>query len=57
MQGYETLLGKEFFGGTELSGGGWQRVALARGFVRDASVVFFDEPTASLDSKTEKALF
>lgn len=56
-QGYETLLGKEFIGGTELSGGGWQKVALARGFVRDAGVIFLDEPTASLDAKTEKSLF
>lgn len=55
--GYETLLGKEFVDGAELSGGGWQKVALARGFVRNASVVFLDEPTASLDAKTEKALF
>lgn len=56
-QGYETQLGKEFLNGTELSGGQWQRIALARGFVRDASVVFLDEPTASLDAKTEKAVF
>jgi ATP-binding cassette subfamily B protein len=42
---------------TDLSGGQWQRVALARGFVRDANVVFLDEPTAALDAKTEKALF
>ena len=55
--GYETLLGKEFVDGAELSGGGWQKVALARGFVRNASVIFLDEPTASLDAKTEKALF
>lgn len=56
-QGYETLLGREFLDGIELSGGGWQKVALARGFVRDASGIFLDEPTASLDAKTEKALF
>lgn len=56
-QGYETQLGKEFLNGTDLSGGQWQKVALARGFVRDASVIFLDEPTASLDAKTEKAVF
>jgi len=56
-KGYETQLGKEFQNGTDLSGGQWQRVALARGFVRDAKVVFLDEPTASLDAKTEQAIF
>jgi ATP-binding cassette subfamily B protein len=55
-QGYETQLGKEFLNGTDLSGGQWQRVALARGFVRNADVIFLDEPTASLDAKTEKGL-
>jgi ATP-binding cassette subfamily B protein len=56
-KGYETQLGKEFMNGTDLSGGQWQRVALARGFVRGANVVFLDEPTASLDAQTEQALF
>jgi ATP-binding cassette subfamily B protein len=56
-QGYDTQLGREFFKGTDPSGGQWQRIALARGFVRDASVVFLDEPTAALDAKTEKVLF
>lgn len=56
-QGFETQLGKEFPNGTDLSGGQWQKIALARGFVRDASVIFLDEPTASLDAKTEKAVF
>jgi ATP-binding cassette subfamily B protein len=55
-QGYETQLGKEFLNGTDLSGGQWQRIALARGFVRNAEVIFLDEPTASLDATTEKAL-
>lgn len=55
--GYDTQLGKEFSTGTDLSGGQWQRIALARGVVRDAAVVFLDEPTAALDAKTEKALF
>lgn len=56
-QGFETQLGREFLNGTDLSGGQWQKIALARGFVRDASVVFLDEPTASLDAKTEKTVF
>lgn len=56
-QGYQMQLGKEFSTGTDLSGGQWQRVAVARGFVRDADVVFLDEPTAALDVKTEQALF
>ncbi|HKU75622.1 MAG TPA: ABC transporter ATP-binding protein, partial [Pyrinomonadaceae bacterium] len=56
-QGYDTQLGKEFSKGTDLSGGQWQRIALARGFVRDASVVFLDEPTAAVDAKTEKFIF
>lgn len=56
-QGFKTQLGKEFPNGTDLSGGQWQKIALARAFVRDASVIFLDEPTASLDAKTEKAVF
>jgi ATP-binding cassette, subfamily B, bacterial len=46
----------EYRKGTDLSGGRWQRIALARGFVRNADVIFLDEPTASLDAKTKKAL-
>lgn len=56
-RGYETHLGKEFLNGTDLSGGQWQKIALARGFVRDAKVIFLDEPSASLDAKTEQAMF
>jgi ATP-binding cassette, subfamily B, bacterial len=56
-QGYGTHLGKEFLNGTDISGGQWQKIALARGFVRDASVIFLDEPSASLDAKTEQAMF
>lgn len=56
-RGYDTHLGKEFYNGTDLSGGQWQRVALARGFVREASVIFLDEPSAALDAKTEQAMY
>jgi len=55
--GYATLLGPLFAGGTDLSGGQWQRLALARVFFRDAPFVILDEPTAALDAKAEHALF
>ena len=52
-QGYDTLLGKWFKGGAELSVGEWQRVALARAFYRDAPLVLLDEPTSAMDSWAE----
>ena len=55
--GYDTPLTRRFEGGVELSGGEWQKVALARGFVRDAAVVILDEPTAALDAEAEYRLF
>lgn len=55
--GYETFLGPEFFGGVDLSVGQWQRLALARAFYRDAPFVILDEPTASLDPRSEAELF
>jgi ATP-binding cassette, subfamily B, bacterial len=55
--GYETMLGREFSGGYDLSIGQWQRVALARAFFRDAPFVILDEPTASLDARAESNLF
>ena len=56
-EGYETPLGREFDGATELSGGEWQRVAISRGFMRDADLVVLDEPTASLDPMAEADVF
>jgi ATP-binding cassette subfamily B protein len=55
--GYETSLSPQFFGGSDLSGGQWQRLALARAFFRDADFVILDEPTASLDPRSEADLF
>lgn len=55
-EGLLTTLGKEF-GGTELSGGQWQRIAIARGLYRDYQMIFLDEPTASIDPKEEKRIF
>jgi ATP-binding cassette subfamily B protein len=56
-QGYDTELTKKFEGGVELSGGEWQKVALARGYIRDAALVILDEPTAALDADAEYRLF
>jgi ATP-binding cassette subfamily B protein len=56
-QGWDTLLGPEFLGGSDLSGGQWQRIALARAFFRDAPVVILDEPSSALDPEAEAALF
>jgi ATP-binding cassette subfamily B protein len=56
-EGYETMLGREFSGGYDLSIGQWQRVAIARAFFRDAPFVILDEPTAALDARAESQLF
>jgi ATP-binding cassette, subfamily B, bacterial len=55
--GYETVLGPQFEGGSDLSVGQWQRVALARAFFREAPFVILDEPTAALDPRAEHDLF
>jgi ATP-binding cassette, subfamily B, bacterial len=54
---YDTLLGPEFEGGHDLSVGQWQRIALARAFIRDAELLILDEPTASLDARSEHEIF
>ncbi len=57
-RGYETQLGKWFKGGLELSGGQWQKVALARAFMRsDADILVLDEPTAAMDAAAEATIF
>jgi ATP-binding cassette subfamily B protein len=55
--GYDTVLGLELSEGSDLSGGQWQRLALARAFYRDAPVVVLDEPTAAMDPRAEHELF
>jgi len=54
---YDQVLGKRFEGGVDLSGGEWQKIALARAYYRNAQVVVLDEPTASLDAKSEYEVF
>ncbi len=56
-KGYETILGKWFEDGEELSIGEWQRIALSRAFLRDSQVIVLDEPTSCLDAKTEYEVF
>ena len=55
--GYDTVLGTWFEGGQELSTGEWQKIALARTFIREAPIVVLDEPTSSLDPLAEADLF
>lgn len=55
--GYEQMLGRRFDGGVDLSTGQWQKIALARAYMRDAQVLVLDEPTASLDARAEYDVF
>ena len=56
-RGYDQMLGRRFEGGVELSGGEWQKVALARAYLRDAQLLILDEPTAALDARSETQVF
>lgn len=56
-QGFDTTLSRMFKGGVDLSGGQWQRIALARSFYRDAPLVILDEPSSALDPRAEHQLF
>jgi ATP-binding cassette subfamily B protein len=55
--GYDQVLGRRFEGGVDLSGGEWQKIALARAYLRDAQLLILDEPTAALDAKSELEVF
>jgi ATP-binding cassette, subfamily B, bacterial len=56
-RGYEQMLGRRFEGGVDLSGGEWQKLALARAYLRDAQLLILDEPTAALDARSEYQVF
>jgi ATP-binding cassette subfamily B protein len=55
--GYEQMIGKRFRNGVELSGGEWQKLAIARAYMREAQVLILDEPTAALDARSEYEVF
>jgi ATP-binding cassette subfamily B protein len=55
--GYEQVIGKRFKTGVDLSGGEWQKIAIARAYMRDAQVLILDEPTAALDARAEFEVF
>lgn len=55
--GYDQMVGKRFARGVELSGGEWQKLAIARAYMRDAQVLILDEPTAALDARAEFEVF
>jgi ATP-binding cassette subfamily B protein len=56
-KGYDTLLGKWFEDGEELSSGEWQKIALARTFLRNSQIILLDEPASSLDHRAEHEIF
>jgi ATP-binding cassette subfamily B protein len=57
MKGYRQMLGRRFEDGVDLSGGEWQKIALARAYMRDAQLLILDEPTAALDARAEYEVF
>src|SRR5687768_3474411 len=56
-KGYEQVIGRRFRTGVDLSGGQWQKIAIARAYMRDAQVMILDEPTAALDARAEFEVF
>ena len=56
-QGYDQIIGRRFKNGVDLSGGQWQKIAIARAYMRDAQVMILDEPTAALDARAEFEVF
>jgi ATP-binding cassette subfamily B protein len=56
-EGYDQMIGKRFRGGVDLSGGEWQKIAIARAYMRDAQLLILDEPTAALDARAEFEVF
>src|SRR6185437_1317882 len=56
-KGYDQILGCRFEGGVDLSGGEWQKMALARAYLREAQLLILDEPTAALDARSEREVF
>lgn len=56
-KGYDTLLGRDFEGGTDISGGQWQRIAISRAFMGDRPILLLDEPTSQLDPMAEADLY
>ena len=56
-RGWHQMLGRRFEGGVDLSGGEWQKIALARAYMRDAQLLILDEPTAALDARAEYEVF
>jgi len=57
LGGYDQMLGRRFESGVDLSGGEWQKLALARAYLRNAQLLILDEPTASLDARSEFEVF
>ena len=55
--GFEQMLGRRFEGGVDLSGGEWQKIALARAYMKDAQLLILDEPTSALDARAEYEVF
>ena len=55
--GYEQRIGRRFQDGVELSGGEWQKIAIARAYMREAQILILDEPTSALDARAEYEVF